>query len=1396
MKTAFKKSLALVLAAVMLLCALPFTASAQTYSGTCGSKLTWSLDTDTGVLNITGTGAMTNYTYFSNAPWYSYSSNIKTVNIASSVTTIGNYAFAWCTSLTSVTIGNSVTTIGYGAFYNCTSLTSVTIPDSVTTIGYEAFYGCTGLTSVTIPDSVTTIGEKAFYGCTSLTSVTIPDSVTTIGDYAFYGCTSLTSVIIPDSVTTIGNRAFYDCDSLTSVIIPDSVTSIGSNAFSPITVVICNKGSYAFQYAVENSVPYMFADGTKEENTLSGSVGKKLSWSIDKATRKLTVENEGTMVAFVSESAPWSAYKEYILYAEIKYGCTNISDSAFGSCRYLKAVDIPYSVTTIGDSAFYSCYSLTSVTIPDSVTSIGDYAFWGCNSLTSITIPDSVITIGERAFYGCDSLTSVTIGDSVKTIGDYAFWGCNSLTSVTIGDSVKTIGDYAFCNCDSLTSVTIPDSVTTIGENAFSSCDSLTSVTIGNSVTSIGEEAFYNCDSLTSVTIGNSVTTIGEEAFRDCDSLTSVTIPDSVTSIDSAAFESCDSLSAVTVGSGAKTINDYAFANCAKLYDIYIYRKTCTIYESSITINATIHGYAGSTAETFADKYGYNFEPIVDNLCDVHTYTDTCDTICDVCGAKREITHSYGEWTVTKEPTCHTLGTKQHVCSVCGYTQSDSVPKLDEHVYTDTCDPSCNVCGEPRDVNHSYGEWTITKEPTCAQNGIKQHVCSVCGTTETDYIAKLTTHTYTDSCDADCNVCGKGRDITHSYGEWTVTKEPTCAQNGTKQHTCSVCGAAETDYIAKLTIHTYTDTCDTDCNVCGKSREASHSYGEWTVTKEPTCNTLGTKQHTCSVCGATETDYVAKKPHTYTDADDTECDVCGQSKDENNTVLNTYGICGENLTWSLDENGTLTIEGTGAMYNFNGGNYIYVDSDTKQQVAEDTEGSIQVCRWNLHTDKIKKVVTGDGVTAITAYAFLGCNNLEKVYVPDIVISIDPFAFDGCGKAAIVCKNGSYANAFAAQNGVKYILEDSANGTAFEIKNGMLLGYNGTAHNIVLPSDITFVGPDAFKANSTVEFIEIPYNVAKIYGGAFANCANLDGVVIPFTVTDIDKSAFADSSATIYCYYKSYAHDFAVANGIDYELITITLDTTNVNLFTGDSIAVNAEPSIALASGVPMVWQSLNTDVATVDANGNITANSVGTATITVQIEGTAVSNSIDVQVLAEEYTITWVVDSKETKQTYKLGDEITAPDAPAKSGYTFTGWDKAIPANMPAENLTFTAQFELIVKELAIKQPSVTTINYGETLVLQLEDVELPEGWRVEWSLTGNSVTMSVSEDGKECRVTSTASGNVSVTATLVGENGEPVLNELGNNIESFINLSSKAGFWQKLVSFFKNLFRINRIIY
>ena len=411
-----KKVISLLMSFVMLFSVISSVnlsayAEESATSGKCGDNVYWSYDEGSKTLTISGMGAMN---YDSDVPWDGYSEDISTVEIETGVTTIGEWAFYFCSGLTSVEIPDSVTTIGWGAFSDCSSLTSVTIPNGVISIGGYAFNNCRRLTSVTIPNNVTTIGEFTFSECKSLTSVTIPNSVTTIGKLAFQNCYSLTSVTIPNSVTTLEEGAFSGCRSFTSVTIPNSVTIIGELAFNCCrSLTSINVASGNLNYSSKEGVLF-----NKNKSILI----------------QCPVGNQRT-----------------------KY-------------------TIPNSVTTIGNSAFSRCSSLTSVTIPNSVTTIGNYAFEYCSSLTSVTIPNSVTTIGKSVFYGCDSLTNVTIPDSVTTIGNYAFEDCSSLTSVTIPNSVRTIGDSAFSGCSSLTSVTIPNSVTTIEYSAFIGCSSLKDV--------------------------------------------------------------------------------------------------------------------------------------------------------------------------------------------------------------------------------------------------------------------------------------------------------------------------------------------------------------------------------------------------------------------------------------------------------------------------------------------------------------------------------------------------------------------------------------------------------------------------------------------------------------------------------------------------------------------------------------------------------------------------------------------------------------------------------------------------------------------------------------------------------------------------------------------------------
>lgn len=358
-------------------------------SGTCGTNLTWTL-TDDGVLEISGSGGMENYSESHYVPWYSCKDDITKVIIGDGVTSIGGDAFYGCSSLEDITIPKSVTTISSSAFVDCHKLIiygyTGSVADSHAVTKNIAFVSLDGFAPNYIAGGqcganaywelyqngkMIITGSGDLYNKTITTSdyvrnVEIGVGITSVGDASFSGCLGLISITIPDSVTKIGSRAFYECRSLASIIIPYGVTRINSYTFA-----FCNSLK---NISIPNSV-------------------------------------------------------------------TSIGGDAFYNCYSLTSITIPDSIETIYSRAFLNCLGIETVNINDL------YAWFNIDFSTSDSNP---MNCGADLYLNGEKVTNLTIPEEITSIGKYTFYGCTSLLNVTV-PTATTIADYAFNECTTVT---------------------------------------------------------------------------------------------------------------------------------------------------------------------------------------------------------------------------------------------------------------------------------------------------------------------------------------------------------------------------------------------------------------------------------------------------------------------------------------------------------------------------------------------------------------------------------------------------------------------------------------------------------------------------------------------------------------------------------------------------------------------------------------------------------------------------------------------------------------------------------------------------------------------------------------------------------------------------------
>lgn len=279
----------------------------------------------------------------------------------------------------------------------------------------------------------------------------------------------------------------------------------------------------------------------------------------------------------------------------------DIKRSAFANCTNLTFVKLPNSMTTVPAECFLNCSALNQIQYSEQLTTIGNYAFQN-TAITELILPETVKTIEYGAFYHCEKLQTVKLPQKLESLNsgvissDGAFEGCIALKEIYIPKST-IIEREAFAGCSALEKLTIEEGAR--NQNAvFDGCKSLKEVVIPASFKSC--PSFNNCTSLGSVTFSDGVTTTG--SFQNCINLTEVDLPESVAEFGNigwtASFQNCAKLKRITIRNPKCRINDSGSSICN-------YTLNGTPY-----FNGTIYGEENSTAQSYAEKYGYRFAVI------------------------------------------------------------------------------------------------------------------------------------------------------------------------------------------------------------------------------------------------------------------------------------------------------------------------------------------------------------------------------------------------------------------------------------------------------------------------------------------------------------------------------------------------------------------------------------------------------------------------------------------------------------------------------------------------------------------------------------------------------------------------------------------------------------------
>lgn len=479
----------------------------------------------------------------------------------------------------------------------------------------------------------------------------------------------------------------------------------------------------------------------------------------------------------------------------------------------------------------------TSIFAAATSGSCGPNLSWSVSGTTLSIIGSGIMTSTPWSSYK-STITRISLPSGLTEIANNAFSGFTKITSITLPNSLTVIGDSAFKGCTGLTTIAIPENVETIEFGAFANCTNVHTVNfnaiyLNDFALSMHpfQDVGKNVGGFT-LNVGKNVTRIPKNfitlitANYSSTTLRAVNfLGNKVTSIGQSAFEGSHNLTFIKIPTSVTVIDMFAFQYTG-LKDA-IYMGTQAQWKSKVTVK--LDNDELINVLRFHDSHSNTSTIISPATC---TSTGQRKDVCSICGLITystipKLNHTYSEWNVTKEATCAEAGSRNKTCinANCGNTVVESIPKL-EHTFASS-----------KHENDLTYHW---------------HYCSTCKSQ-----INKETHQYDNNCDTTCNVCNRVREITHSFSSiWS-------SDASQHWHQCGICTATKDS-----ATHTFDNSCDVSCNICGYTRSASHNFNSvWS-------NDASQHWHQCSNCN----EKADLSNHVYNNACDSDCNICGRKR--------------------------------------------------------------------------------------------------------------------------------------------------------------------------------------------------------------------------------------------------------------------------------------------------------------------------------------------------------------------------------------------------------------------------------------------------------------------------------------------------------------------------------------